>query len=240
MHKLTCFSFFLALLFAAQVGPPDPRIGSWKLVSAHSSLDPPNRLSIASQHGEVHVLISGSTHADFTAKLNGHDTPVQDNPAFDQIELRRIDRHQVEVKEKKNGAVVVTIRDRLSKDANELTSRTSQAGRPEKISVWKRDGGKKSATDLFAGDWAEDVSKSRMAQGTVLKIDVEGAERKVLLGARNLINQRRVTNIIMEWNPESWEDLEILKQFRAYEIDCEKEFEFDRARRDSNVLLVPK
>jgi hypothetical protein len=176
MHKLVSLSFLFSLLFAAQLGTADPRIGSWKLVSAQSSLDPPNKLSIASQHGEVHVVISGDTHADFMAKLNGDDTPIQNNPAFDQIELQRIDKHQVEVKEKKNGAVVVTIHDKLSKDGNELTSKTTQAGRAEKITVWKRSGGKKSATDLFAGDWTEDLSKSRMGQGLTIKIEADGKD----------------------------------------------------------------
>ena len=165
MHKLASLCFLLGLLFAAQLGTADPRIGSWKLISAQSSLDPPNRLSIASGHGEVHVVISGETHADFTAKLNGHDTSVQNNPAFDQIELRKIDKHHVQVREKKAGAVVVVIDDKVSRDNNELTSKTSQTGRAEKITVWKRAGGKRSATDFFAGEWTEDLSKSRMEQG---------------------------------------------------------------------------
>jgi hypothetical protein len=172
MHKIV----LIGLMFAAQLGSADPRIGSWTLVSAESSLDPPNKLSITSQHGEVHVVVSGSTHADFTAKLNGSDTSVQNNPAFDQIELRRIDKHQVEVKEKKNGAVVVTINDKISSNGNELTSKTSAAGRGEKITVWKRSGGKKNAVDLFAGEWSEDLSKSRMAQATPLKIEADGSD----------------------------------------------------------------
>jgi hypothetical protein len=170
MHKLVLFG----LLFAAQLGTADPRIGSWALISAQSSLDPPNKLSIKSEHGSVHVVISGDTHVDFTANLNGHDTAVQGNPAFDQIELRRIDKHQVEVKEKKDGAVVVTIHDKISSDGNELTSRTSPAGRTDKITVWKRSAGKKNPTDLFAGEWTEDLSKSRMAQGEALKIEADG------------------------------------------------------------------
>jgi hypothetical protein len=172
LHKLVLFVLFAALpLWAA-----DPRIGSWMLISAQSSLDPGNKLSITSQHGEVHVVISGDTHADFTAKINGHDTSVQGNPAFNQIELRRIDKHQVEVKEKRDGAIVVTIHDKLSRDGNELTSRTSQAAHSDKITVWKRTGGKKVANDLFSGEWTEDLSKSRMAQGMLLKIDGEGTD----------------------------------------------------------------
>jgi hypothetical protein len=174
MYKIASLCFLLGLLLAAQPGTTDPRIGSWKLISAQSSLDPPNKLAITRLHDEVRVTISGETHADFTAKLNGHDTPVQNNPAFDQIELKKIDKHNVELKEKKDGAVVTTIHEKLSKDANELTSRTSQVGRAEKITIWKRTGGKKSATDLFAGEWTEDLSKSQMAQGMALKIEADG------------------------------------------------------------------
>jgi hypothetical protein len=176
MYKVASFLFLSGLLFAAQPGTADPRIGSWQLISAHSSMEPPNKLSITRRHDEVHVVISGETHADFTAKLNGHDTPVQNNPAFDQIELHKIDKHQVELKEKKDGAVVVTIHEGLSRDANMLTSKTSQVGRTEKITVWKRAGGKKSATDLFAGEWIEDLSKSQMAQGMALKIEADGKD----------------------------------------------------------------
>jgi hypothetical protein len=170
LHKLALF----VLLTTIQAVAADPRIGSWTLISAQSSMDPPNKLSITSQHGEVHVAISGDRHLDFTAKLNGHDTSVKDNPAFDQIELRRIDKHAVELKEKKDGAVVVTIHDKLSKDANQLTSTTLQKGHPDQTTVWIRTGGKKSANDLFAGEWTEDLSKSRMAQGLALKIAPEG------------------------------------------------------------------
>lgn len=171
MNKLVLFG----LLAALQLGAADPRIGSWKLISAESSLDPPNKLSITSQHGEVHVVISGDVRLDFRAKLNGHDTSVSGNPAFNQIEVRRIDKHQVEVKQKKDGAVVTTIHDKLSKDGNELTSTTSQNGRPDKITMWMRTGGKRLANDLFSGDWTEDLSKTRLRQGMALKIEAEGS-----------------------------------------------------------------
>lgn len=171
MHKLALFGLFAAIQLGAAA---DPRIGSWTLVSAQSSLNPPNRLSITRLDDEVHVVISGHPHLDFTAKLNGHEGAVRGNPAFDQIELRRIDRHQVEIKQKKNGAVVATIHDKLSRDANELTSTTSQKGHADTITVWTRAGGKRSAHDLFAGEWTENLSKSRMAQGMALKIEPEG------------------------------------------------------------------
>ena len=172
MHKLALLGLFAAL----QLGAADPRIGSWMLDSAQSSLDPPNKLSITSLHGAVHVVISGSTHVDFTAKVDGHEASVQGNPAFNQIAVRRIDKHQVEVKEKKDGAVVVTIRDQLSRDGNELTSTTSQNGRADRISVWTRTGGKKAANDLFAGEWTQDLSKTRLRQGIALKIEADGKD----------------------------------------------------------------
>jgi hypothetical protein len=170
LHKLALF----VLLATVQVVAADPRIGSWTLMSAQSSMDPPNKLSITSQHGEVHVMISGDRHLDFTTNPNGHDAPVPNNPAFNQIELHRINKHQVEVIQKKDGDLVATIHDRLSKEANELTSTTSQKGRPDEITVWTRTGGKKSATDLFVGEWTEDLSKSRLKQGMTLKIDADG------------------------------------------------------------------
>jgi hypothetical protein len=171
MHKLVLFGLFAAAL---QLGAADPRIGSWTLTSAQSSLDPPNKLSISSQHGLVHVVISGESHLDFAAKVGGHEASVPGNPAFNQIELRRIDKHEVEVKQKKDGAVVATIRDKISRDGNELTSTTSQKGRPDMITVWTRTGGKKSVNDLFAGEWTEDLSKTRLRQGMALKIETEG------------------------------------------------------------------
>jgi len=170
MHKLA----LLVLVTAVQLGAVDPRLGSWTLVSAQSSLDPPNKLSIASQHGAVHVMISGDAHLDFTAKLDGHEAAVPGNAGFNQVELRKIDKRQVEVIQKKDGALVATIRDKLSSDASELTSTTTVKGRADKITVWMRSGGKKSATDLFAGEWTEDLSKSRLRQGMALKIEPDG------------------------------------------------------------------
>jgi len=170
LHKLALFGLFAAM----QLGAVDPRIGSWTLISAQSSLDPHNTLSITRIHDEVHVVISGDPHLDFTARLNGHEGSVPGNPAFNQIELRRIDKHQVEIKQKKDGALVATIHDKLSRDANELTSTTSQQGRADKITVWTRTGGRRSATDVFAGEWTEDQSKTRLRQGLRLKIEAEG------------------------------------------------------------------
>ena len=173
MRKLA----LLGLLAATQLaGAADPRIGTWTLVSAQSAMDPPNKLSITPVHNGAHIVTSGDTHVDFTAKWDGHESSVQGDPAFNQIELRRIDKHQAEVKEKKDGSVVATVRDKLSRDGNELTITTSQKGRADRITVWVRSGGAKAADNLFAGEWTEDLSKTRLRQGSVLKIQADGQD----------------------------------------------------------------
>jgi hypothetical protein len=167
------FALF-GLAAALQMGAADPRVGNWTLVSAQSSLNPPNTLSITAVRNEVHVVMSGETHVDFTAKSDGHETAVPGNPAFNQVMLRKIDKRQSEVTEKKDGAVVATIRDRLSQDGKELTITTTSAGHPDQITAWTRSGGAKAATNPLAGEWTEDLSKTRLQQGWQLKIEADG------------------------------------------------------------------
>jgi hypothetical protein len=164
----------LALVAAFQLGVADPRIGSWTLISAQSTLDPPNKLSITPLHDGVHIVMSGDTHLDFTAKWGGRQSSAPGNLAFNQIELRKIDKKQAEVKEKKDGAVVATVREKLSSDGNELTITTASKGHADQIAVWTRSGGAKVAGDLFAGEWTQDLSKTRLRQGLVLKIEAAG------------------------------------------------------------------
>jgi FkbM family methyltransferase len=38
----------------------------------------------------------------------------------------------------------------------------------------------------------------------LVKIDVEGAEPQVILGAKPLFESSKIKNLIMEWNPEAW------------------------------------
>ena len=118
--------------------------------------------------------MSGDTHFDFTAKANGHDTSVPGNTAFNQVELHRIDKRQAEVKEKKDGAVVSTVREQISSDGSELTITTASRSHADQISVWTRSGGAKNAKDPLAGEWTQDLSKTRLRQGLVLKIEQGG------------------------------------------------------------------
>ena len=169
------FALF-GLAAVIQVSAADPRIGNWTLVSAQATLNPANTLSITPLHNnQVHVVMSGTTHIDFTAKSDGHETAVPGNPAFNQVILRRINKTQSEVTEKKDGAVVTTVRDKLSKDGNELTITTTSAGHPDEITVWTRSGGKKVAGDPLAGEWTEDLGKTRLRQALPLKIQEDGS-----------------------------------------------------------------
>jgi hypothetical protein len=165
----------LGLVAALQLGGADPRIGSWTLFSAHSTMDPANKLSITSLHERVHVVMSGDKHLDFTAKFDGHDTPVSGNPEFDQIEVRKIDKKRVEVQEKKDGSVVATLRSNLSSDGKELAITTVSPGHPDQITIWTRSGSAKVANDPLVGEWTQDLSKTRLRQGLVLKIEADGS-----------------------------------------------------------------
>ncbi|MFZ0302076.1 MAG: hypothetical protein WAL75_05305 [Terracidiphilus sp.] len=164
----------LALLFSLPLWAADPRIGSWKLISAQCTLDPPNKLSITDLHDSVHVVMTGDKHLDFTAGGNGHETSVPGNPAFDQVELHRIDKRHAEVKEMKGGALAATVREQISADGDELTITTVSLGHPDQVTEWTRNGGAKAAHDLFAGEWTEDLSKTRMRQEMPLKIEADG------------------------------------------------------------------
>jgi hypothetical protein len=172
MHKF----LLVGLAAAITLGAADPRIGSWTLVSAESSLDPPNKLSVIPQHDGVHAVSSGDTRLDFTAKWDGHGAAVQGNPAFNQIELRRIGKTQAEVKEKKDAAVVAVVRYKLSADGNEMTGTTTEKGHADRITVWTRTGGAKAADNPFAGEWLQDMSKTRLRQGLVVKIEADGSD----------------------------------------------------------------
>lgn len=174
-------TLFAAILPAAHasagVDPTglDPRIGSWTLLSAQSTVNPPDKLSVTDVRGDVHVVMSGETHLDFTIHAKGHDTAVPGNPAFDHIELHRINKKQADVIEKKADAIVATIHERISKDGNELTVTMASKGRNTQTTVWTRSGGAKVPNDPLAGDWVEDLSKSRLRQGLTLKVDADGA-----------------------------------------------------------------
>src|SRR6202000_2024964 len=98
------------------------------------------------------------------------------------MELHKTGKKQVEVKEEKGNAGVATIRETVSGKGNELTSTVVAAGKPEQGTVWIRRGCAKAAAGPFAGEWTEDLSKSRQRQGLVLKIEPESSAGVRFLG----------------------------------------------------------
>jgi hypothetical protein len=174
-HRLTILKLVTMVAVAAAIYAADPRIGTWKLVSADCVLDPPRVLFITPQGKGVHVVISGNSHLDFTAAWDGHDNHVKNIPAFNQIVMRRIDKNQTEIKEKKNGALIATLRDKISSDHKELTITTTEQGHDDQITVWERSGGLRNTANPFIGEWTEDFSKTRLRQGLALKIEPDGS-----------------------------------------------------------------
>jgi len=126
--------------------------------------------------------MSGENHLDITANPNGHQTPAPGNLGFNQIELHRINKRQADVKEEKNGVLVATVREQLSKDGKDLTATTVSTGQPDRITVWSRSGKTKDPGDPFAGEWTQDLSKTRLRQGLVLKIETTGTGEVRFLG----------------------------------------------------------
>ena len=126
--------------------------------------------------------MSGEIHLDFTANTNGHQAAAPGNLGFNQIELHRIDKHQADVKELQDGTLVATVHEKLSNDGTELTSTTTSAGHTPQITVWTRTGGTKNPKDPFAGEWTENLSKTRTLQGDPLKIEADGSGGVHFLG----------------------------------------------------------
>jgi hypothetical protein len=171
-----CKLALLGLVAAVQLGAADPRVGSWTLTSAESVMDPPRKISITLVGGQVHVVISGDNRMDFTVDGRGRETPVKGIPAFDQIEWRRIGKSEVEIKEKKDGLLAAMVREKLSSDRDELTVTTSENRRPDQATVWVRSGGAKIAANPFAGEWTQDLSKTRLRQGMIVQIQADGKD----------------------------------------------------------------
>jgi hypothetical protein len=74
------------------------------------------------------------------------------------------------------------VREKISNDGNELTTTTVTGGHADQITVWTRSGGAKVAKDLFAGEWTQDLSKTRLRQVLVLKIEMDGSGAVRFLG----------------------------------------------------------
>lgn len=66
------------------------------------------------------------------------------------------------------------------------------------------------------------IEKRGIDMVDLLKVDVEGAEPEVLAGAKELIQNQRILNIIAEWNPSEWKGQEDLLQLLFKNYKCFK------------------
>ena len=65
-----------------------------------------------------------------------------------------------------------------------------------------------------------------------VKIDVDGLESKIILGAKNLIKNKKLFSVLIEINPEREKDKDILKFFKKNNFIFD-EFETEKFRKKS-------
>jgi hypothetical protein len=145
------------------------------MVSSHTVVDPPIKLSItavASGRG-IHWLRS-PRGPEFTAEFDGRNYPVQNSPNYSQISLQQLDSHKTVAVRKANGRPPVNVELVASADGTELTVRFPDTGRID--GVWDRDGKEIDARNLILGSWIYNHDKTEMRdpQASRLKIEAFG------------------------------------------------------------------
>jgi hypothetical protein len=110
----------------------DPWFGTWKLNVAKSKFRPgPGPKSILTRiepwDGGLKYTVDRVTqdgaeqHVEWSAKFDGKDNPVTGNPGVDTDAIKRINARAYQVIAKKDGHVVATIRNVVSRDGETRT-----------------------------------------------------------------------------------------------------------------------
>ena len=136
------------------VAADDPIVGVWNLNLAKSRYSPgptPQRQTMKFEPagGDALKLTSDTvfpdgraTHAGYTARFDGKENLVHDNPDADTSAMRRINTYTTETTWKKDGKVTITSRRSVSKDGKTLTitqKGTNGRGQPlDNVTVWDR------------------------------------------------------------------------------------------------------
>jgi hypothetical protein len=123
----------------------DPVAGTWKINIAKSKYSP----GPAPQSGTVTIKIDNNTesyesdtvdasgnssHASFTAKFDGTDSPVTGNPDGDSIAIKRMSPTHLSATLKKGGVVTETVHIVIAADGKSRTvSFTGKNGKGEKV-----------------------------------------------------------------------------------------------------------
>jgi hypothetical protein len=150
-----------AALSSAVISAADARAGMWKLNLEKSKFSPgpppqgPNTQKIETVDNGVKVVADGvnaqgqKTHTEYTVKFDGKDYPqkpmLDGKPApngADTISAKKIDDSTIELTTKRQGTVVTTVKDTISKDGNTRTATvtgTNAQGQAINITaVWEK------------------------------------------------------------------------------------------------------
>jgi hypothetical protein len=145
------------------------------MVSSHTIVDPPIKLSItATANGRGIHWLRSPRGPEFTAEFDGLDYPVQNSPNYSQISLQQLDSHKTVAVRKANGRPPVNVELAASADGRELTVRFADTGRID--GVWDREGKEIDARNLILGSWIynHDKTELRDPHASSLKIEAFG------------------------------------------------------------------
>jgi len=168
---------FAVLAAAFQLMAADPRLGTWKLVSASSTQDPPRTYTVTPEGNGIH-FVNSPNRMEFTGRYDGRPYPLLNVRVFDQVALHRTSGDAIEQVYTKDGTVIETDRMSFSSNRNEVIETNSfiSPRGPDVVWIWERTGGSRNPADPYIGEWTRNLSKSRMRQGLVLRIEPDGGD----------------------------------------------------------------
>lgn len=132
----------------------EPLVGTWKVSlekSNYGALPAPksDTATFAAQEGGVFKFTADAVdakgeaiHSEFSTKLDGEECPVTGSPFMDTVVAKRIDARTTEWTAKKQGKVVVTVKEVVSTDGKTLTGVWSSTDEKGQTLSWTTVSGK--------------------------------------------------------------------------------------------------
>ena len=136
MFSLSMLVVMFSVLASAVWAQQDPFIGTWKQNMAKSKYDPASltpktgttvKREAAGSNG-YKVTTDGmnpqgaSTHTEYSATLDGKDSPLKGSPDWDSVSIKKTDANTMITVNKKGGTTVRMLRTVVSKDGKTSTS----------------------------------------------------------------------------------------------------------------------
>ncbi len=138
MRNIRFSGFAITILIAAlalfvATAAADQSSGTWKLNLEKSKYSPgpaPKSLTVVVESDENNYKLEATgtdsegkpTHVQYSAKFDGKDYPVTGMANADTVSIKRIDANTIEVKQKKDAKVVMTVTTKISNDGKTRTS----------------------------------------------------------------------------------------------------------------------